>query len=130
MELKKLNHIAINTKNLEDTLAFYHDVLGFETGKTQQTDTFASTFLCKPNVCDIEIIHTLGDAAKSEILSNNLVDHIAFDVDDVRKHEEELKKTGLTIETGCTEMIELNTRLMKIRDPNGICISLRENIYL
>lgn len=125
MKIKALNHIAISTKDIVASITFYNTILGF-TLLEEQEDTLAKyAFMSMDGAFMIELIQWKDERPS---VSSCTIDHIALDVDDVVAAEQTLKEYGVApIESPC-ELEKFNTRLLKITDPNGICIALRENI--
>lgn len=124
MNLEKLNHFAITTCELDETIRFYHDVLGFTVESVLDDEHTRTVFMAKNGVCRIELIKKKPQSDTTM----GMFDHIAIDVDDVRGMEERLRSSGVEILQTSTEISASNTRLLKLLDPNGICIALREDI--
>jgi len=124
------NHFAINTKDYEQSLVFYRDILGFKHLNTVKKEDYSYTNLAGPGGSVIELIDTFGKAIETQKTNDDDVGiaHIAFDVVDVAAHEEALRKSNVEIVVSCNDMEEFNTRVVKFKDPNGIQIAFRENI--
>ena len=128
MDIKGLNHLAINTCDIEESIAFYRDILGFHLESIQAGNDIKTAFMLKDGVCKIEIIEKHDCAGETRRPEPTMVDHIAFDLDHVEAMEKELRSLGVTITEPFAELKEFNTRVLKIYDPSGICIALREDI--
>ena len=127
MRIKKINHIAIHTNALEETVEFYAKTLGFTVSSFSQDDQFHYVFMELDSVCTLELFRS----RQSESLADKGqtgVDHLAFDVDNVKAAELELLSQGVELEKPCAELPQFNTRLLMIKDPNGISIALREDL--
>jgi methylmalonyl-CoA/ethylmalonyl-CoA epimerase len=98
----KLNHIAIAVPNLKEATALYKDTMGAEVSKAQSlpkhgvTVVFVKTFNAK-----IELLEPLGVSSPiAEFLRRNPaggVHHLCFEVDDLLKSRDKLKKDGIRI---------------------------------
>ncbi|MES2519344.1 MAG: VOC family protein [Bacteroidota bacterium] len=100
MNIKKIQHIGIPVTNLERSESFYKR-LGFE-------DIMSSTFEHNKEKGNVkmmksgEVILEIYQMPESELTEirqrkNGHIDHVAFDVDDIDKTFESLKKANFTI---------------------------------
>lgn len=129
INIKGFNHIAINTRDFEQSLRFYRDILGFKQLDTVKTEHFSSTNLVGPGGSVIELIDMYEKPLKIQVDHDSVgVAHIAIDVIDVEAHEKELRRLNVKIQSPSTELKEFNTRVVKFNDPNGIEIAFREDI--
>lgn len=115
-----LSHITINTKNLDDAIAFYQTILGLHIvrdlrGKGPSNIVFLSDEQAAVN---IELIENKDDAYKGSGLS------IGFAVDNLDQAADNLKKKGIT--PGAVISPNPHTRFFFILDPNGVSIQLIE----
>lgn len=86
------------------------------------------TNLKMPGGCVLELVHAHRGGAGAGLRGEPLVDHIAFDVDDVAAAEAALRGKGVEILLPCTDMEVFNTRVVKCRDPNGMVVSFRKDL--
>jgi catechol 2,3-dioxygenase-like lactoylglutathione lyase family enzyme len=126
MKITGFNHFAIKTVDYRASLAFYRDILGFAQLETVDTEEAMFTNLMIPGGCVLELVdsHRGGSGLRGE----PLVDHIAFDVDDVAAAEKALRGQGVEIVLPCTDMEVFKTRVVKCRDPNGMIVSFRKDL--
>jgi catechol 2,3-dioxygenase-like lactoylglutathione lyase family enzyme len=126
MKITGFNHFAIKTVDYKASLAFYRDTLGFAQLETVDTEEAMFTNLLIPGGCVLELVdsHRGGAGPAGE----PLVDHIAFDVDDVAAAESALRGKGVDIVLPCTDMEVFNTRVVKCRDPNGMIVYFRKDL--
>lgn len=128
MEIKRLNHIAIATSKFEETIQFYRDVLGFTGSDPSPERGLRMIFLYGKDGVNFEIVE-LGPGEENSCVFDGK-NHIAFDVDDVKRVQEELTKKGVPLLCEMEDLPAFHTRVIKIRDPNHIVIALRQNINI
>lgn len=95
----KVHHIAITVNNLEESLNFYTNILGFKTVKSfERKDMGAKTTFVELNDFQIELWQFNDMITNSEPLDNIKVRgirHIAFEVTNLKDKIKELQKKGL-----------------------------------
>jgi catechol 2,3-dioxygenase-like lactoylglutathione lyase family enzyme len=128
MKITGFNHFAIRTVDYQASLAFYRDILGFTQLETVDTEEAMFTNLLMPGGCVLEFVYAHQGGKGADQRGEPLVDHIAFDVDDVEAAEEVLRRHGVDIVLSCTDMEIFNTRVVKCKDPNGVVVSFRKDI--
>ena len=124
--IKRIDHVEITTGNLEETLAFYINVLGFKIKERNKMD--------RPPLQEIDFL-TLGDTM-IEILGvkdpaplstqtwQTGYRMMALEVDDMDKTLAELKSKGG--EPTRPPMTMGKSKRAEIKDPNGLSIELRQ----
>jgi methylmalonyl-CoA epimerase len=133
--IKTIDHIGIITNNLQKSVEFYTDVLGFSVStKIEMDDTGFSAIFVEKNGSKIELIGYRGEIPKRsegiEIkmggVSIPINDHITFTVDDIGATVTELKEKGVEF---VLEPIQLEggMKLASFKDPNGVLIELVEH---
>ena len=123
MQVGQIHHVAINTEDIDKSIAFYRDILKLKRGPTVQMPEFALTYFEMPNGSSLELFDYKGSNARAEHKEEAVgLRHIAFIVRDVAEHEKELRKAGVTITLPTTELPELKMRVMLFLDPNGVTI--------
>jgi catechol 2,3-dioxygenase-like lactoylglutathione lyase family enzyme len=124
VKVRGFNHLAIQTLDLEASILFYRDVLGFILEDSVDAGEFTSTNLVVPDGSFVELVslHKPGPGRPG-----NIVDHIAFDVDDVEAAERALIQAGVEIVQPCTTLERFKSRVVKCRDPNGIILAFRQD---
>jgi catechol 2,3-dioxygenase-like lactoylglutathione lyase family enzyme len=114
LPLKSLHHVARRTKHLEQSIAFYRDVLGFREIPRPALG-FSGAWLFNYSL-QIHLLYdeTIGDPA-GQIYSRD--DHLAFFTDDVAAVERLLTEHGVPFRVN----IQADTGLKQIffRDPDG-----------
>src|SRR5659263_189229 len=102
--IKAIDHIGILTKDLQQSVEFYTDVLGFSiSNKIEMADVGLSAIFIEKNGSKIELMGYRGAIPKrSEGIEIELGgspipinDHITFSVDDIGVTVTELKEKGV-----------------------------------
>lgn len=97
--IKKIDHIGIAVKDLDETLKFYQDVLGMELAGTEVVEEQKVRVAFLPiGDTEIELLESTdkeGPIAKYIEKKGEGVQHIAYRVDDIEKAIEEMKEKGI-----------------------------------
>lgn len=99
--VNKVDHIGIAVKNLDETLKFYEDVLGFKcvAEEVVEEQKVRTAFLPLGDT-EIELLESTsedGPIAKFIEKKGEGIQHIAYKVDDIEKKLEELKAKGIRL---------------------------------
>jgi glyoxylase I family protein len=122
---KRIDHVEIVPKDIDETISFYTGVLGFKVKERNKMNM--------PSLSEISYL-TLGDTMV-ELLAfkapaagpdGPFVGYrmLALEVDDMDKTVEYLKTKGVAITRGPVTMGK--TKRAEIKDPSGISIELRQ----
>lgn len=126
-----IEHIALNCRDYQTSLAFYCDILGFTCLETVSLDDFNITYLAAPNGIRLELFDYVGnnrDIKREE--SDVGLRHLAFQVDDVAAEERRLRAAGVEIILPTTELPALKVRVLLLLDPNGITLEFCEPLQV
>jgi methylmalonyl-CoA epimerase len=133
--IKTIDHIGIMTNDLQKSVEFYTDVLGFSiSAKIEMEEVGLSAIFIEKNGSKIELMGYRGAIPKRsegiEIIMGGssipLNDHITFTVDDLGATVSELKGKG--IEFGLEPMqAEGGIKIAFFKDPNGVLMELMEH---
>lgn len=97
--VKKVDHIGIAVKNLEETLKFYEEVLGIKSVGTEIVEEQKVKVAFLPiEDTEIELLESTeedGPIAKFIEKRGEGIQHIAYKVDNIEKAIEELKAKGV-----------------------------------
>ena len=100
-KIKKLLHTRYRVNNLEQTVAFYRDVLGLqETGRHKSSRGSELVFMKAPE-SDEEIELCCYPASGPVQVQSDLT-HLAFEVDDLEAFVRQLEKKGAKLSDGPT----------------------------
>ena len=121
--LTGLHHVAINVRDLDKSVQWYTDVLGFAPLFPYDTETFHRRILRHPSGVVLGLTrhdHADGDADFNERRTG--LDHIAFGVstrDELDAWVARLDSAGVT-HSGVTETPATGSSLVAFRDPDNI----------
>jgi catechol 2,3-dioxygenase-like lactoylglutathione lyase family enzyme len=121
MGIKKLDHITIRTARLEETIAFYSQVLGMIVGPFPGGDLSRGAWIYDD--AGQPAVH-LGRMREEEAQTSGSgsIDHVAFEGDG---HDElAARLTGLGLDFKRNEVASINLRQLFVRDPNNILVEL------
>ncbi len=134
--IKAIDHIGIITNDLEKSVKFYSDVLGFSIAmKMEMAEAGLSVVFIEKAESRIELMEYRGrDAPKR---SNGVKiavgghsipvnDHISFSVDNMEDTVNELKEKGVVFNLKPVEL-EGGMKLTSFKDPDGVLIELIEH---
>jgi len=98
--MRKIEHIGIAVKNMEEANSLYEKLLGVAPYKQEEVlaeNVMTSFFRCGPN--KIELVAGKGGDAISKFIEKKGegIHHIAFDVPDIKEEMARLKKEGFTL---------------------------------
>ena len=140
--IRGIHHTAISTANLERSVAFYRDVLGFEqildfdwpegTANMNAThaldDTAGRVVLMKLGSSMIELFQfetpTPRPVDPDRPLCDHGITHLCLDVVDIDKEYERLSAAGMRFH--CAPVQTGDARMTYGRDPDGNAIELLE----
>jgi methylmalonyl-CoA epimerase len=132
--IKTIDHIGIMTNDLQQSVEFYTDVLGFSvSAKIEMEEIGFSAIFVEKNGGKIELIGYRGEIPKrSEGIeikmgggSIPINDHITFTVDDIEATVTELKEKGVGFVLEPIQ-VEGGMKIASFKDPNGVLIELVE----
>ena len=132
--IKTIDHIGIMTNDLQQSVEFYTDVLGFSVSTIEMDDVGLSAIFVEKNGSKIELMGYRGAIPKRskgiEIkLGGDLIpinDHITFSVDDIGATVTELKEKGVEFVLEPIQ-VEGGMKIASFKDPNGVLIELVEH---
>lgn len=127
MDIKGIDHFAINTKDFKKSIEFYRDKLGFEELNTVCQPEFDSVYLRLPGGGRLEVFNNKGKTKDVQTDDLNAgVKHIAFSVNDVARHEKLLAEKGIEVFLKTTELEDFNARILLFYDPDGTVLEFCE----
>jgi methylmalonyl-CoA/ethylmalonyl-CoA epimerase len=101
MMMKKIEHLGIAVKNLEQSVSLYEKLLGVPCYKTEAVESEGVTtafFKTGENKIELlEALHENSPIAKFLEKKGEGIHHVAFEVDDIYKEMERLKAQGFQL---------------------------------
>lgn len=103
MSVKKLLHTRMRVNDIEKSVRFYEAALGLKVDRRHTSPRGAQlVFLQTPNSEEeIELCQMPAGAASVQVQPDLM--HLAFEVDDLMKFADELKKKGFALSDGPTQ---------------------------
>lgn len=125
MKINHVDHIAINTKNIDESVAYYKKMFGFEEIYRADMGALDLVYLKVNENTRLELFDLRGNCEEG-CVSENLqgLRHIAFHVDDINAWNEALKEKGAEFTMELTRMEPIRCDGILIKDPNGVIIEL------
>ena len=125
MKINRIDHIAINTINIEESVEYYEKMFGLKEVKRADMGEVILVYL---EICPgsyLELFDLKGSCEKGSV-SENLqgVRHFSLDVDDIKEWEKHLKEHNADITMELTRMEQIRKDGILIRDPNGVIVEL------
>jgi methylmalonyl-CoA epimerase len=121
-----VDHVAITVKDMNRSLEFYTEKLGFTITRSSETPTMKTIFVGKGQV-QLELFALKQSSAKSvpELQQDEIgIKHIAFNVTDLDTLIEEFREKGIVF---ISEVRQAGTRRhIFFKDPDGITLQLLE----
>lgn len=132
--IKIMDHIGILTNDLQRSVEFYTDVLGFSISAKMEMDEVGLTIIfvekerSKIELMGYKNIPKRPENIQLEMGDNSLPinDHITFSVDDMEATVGELRKKNVTFDMDPIQL-EGGMKLASFKDPNGLLIELVEH---
>lgn len=129
MEIKRIEHMAINTIHFNKAVNFYRDIMGFQQLETIENGDSEITYFMLPDGARLELFDYGGkNDAPGKCDSSAGLRHLAFEVADVAAHENELRAKGVNITFPTTELKHLGVRVLLFQDPDGVTIEFCEKL--
>jgi len=125
--IKGLAHICIYTKNNQEAVKFYTEILGFKLIHQTELQSGFKFAIVRQGTCIIELLEP-KDVARSTQRLTGVIDHIAIEVDDINNAYENLKAKNVSFKTGVMDDPNLfgGVRIAFFRGPSGETFELFE----
>ncbi len=122
MRVKKLLHTRMRVSNMEQTIAFYREILGLEVVEQKVSPRGSQlAFLAVPN--SEELIELCSFPTSGPVQVQEDLVHLAFEVVDLDNTIQELQAKGVPITDGPTQASS-GSRFIFIDAPDGYEIEL------
>ena len=129
MSIKTLDHVNIRTAKLQETYAFYTEVLGLTlTAPAGIGDFKMGAWLCDQtqravvHVGSTDARYGDGKEGTPAAQGSGAVHHVAFECGDYEGMHRDLVSKGYPVRTN--EVTSIGLRQIIIQDPNGITVEL------
>ena len=116
--VKKLEHIGVMVKNMDESIRFYTEVIGMNLDRrVALNDTLELAFLTFPGQESVEV--ELVGRYDDKLTEHGIVNHIAFTVEDIEAEIARLKAAGVTMIDEEPKTILHGIKIAFFYGPNG-----------
>ncbi len=127
MKIQKINHVSINVNDVAKSLDFYGRVLGLKQQETVDCGEFDIIYFGLPDGSRLELFDYHGKNTGAARPDSEIgLRHLAFEVEDVAKHEAYLRTQGVEITLATCDLPNLGARVMLFLDPNNVTLEFCE----
>jgi catechol 2,3-dioxygenase-like lactoylglutathione lyase family enzyme len=127
--ISKIDHVSINVTDIHKSIDFYSRVLGLQQLQTVDCGDFDITYFAIPGGSRLELFDYHGsNSSASRDESEVGLRHLAFQVEHVAEHEEQLRLAGVEITLPTCDLPNLGMRVLLFLDPNGVTLEFCEKI--
>lgn len=127
MKIKCIDHISINTLDIQQSIDFYEYYFGFKEIERADMGEIELVYLKIDEHARLELFNLHGvtiDKDREE--TSKGLRHIAFKVDDIEAWNRDFKKKNAPFTMEITKMKPIRSIGILIEDPNGVIIELIE----
>jgi len=129
MKINTVNHIAINTMHIEESIKFYTEVLNFKLKEKIDIGDCVLVYIEVNKDTSIELFDLKGACIdRTPTDEDRGLRHIAFAVEDIAAWNEHLKSKGATFKLDLCEFTPVKKNIILIEDPDKVVIELCEDI--
>ncbi len=129
MDVKSVDHIAVNAVDIAQSIRFYEEVMGFPLVKRVPNGDNVLVYLRINADTMLELFdhekeikyHTPPEGASGTA-------HIALNVGDIRQWNEHLMKHNVEFTLPLCSLEHLGKNVLLFKDPNGVIIELCEDL--
>lgn len=123
----QFSHVSITVKDMEDSIKFYREVIGFElVSRREIPENKAEIAFLSDKVNKVRIELTYWKD-KKDWTSGDELDHLAFTVPNMEEAMKKFRREGVEIAREPYSLKGSTSKIAFIKDPNGIWIELIES---
>jgi glyoxylase I family protein len=127
LNIRTVDHIAVNVSDIHKSKAFYGGILGFEPLDAVDCGEFTIHYYRLPDGARLELFDYRGKSKRQSREDSDIgLRHLAFRVEDVAAHEQLLRQAGVTITLPTCDLPNLGARVLLFLDPDGVTIEFCE----
>ena len=129
MAVKRFDHVAINSTDIEKSRSFYTGILGLSAGESVDMGDVILHYLRLGDNSAVELFEykdkkNYNDLEKKE----GFVKHIAFNVDNIDELNQKLIKNNIQFEMDLCVLEPLKVKALLCYDPDGVIVELAQNV--
>ena len=129
MKVNYTQHLAVNTMDIEKSVRFYEDIMGFKRAASADMGDFTLVYMKVNDETSMELFDLRGVCTDGILPETQRgIRHIAFDVDSVAEWNAFLKEKGVKFIVDTVEMPQIGKRAIVVADPDGTVIELCEDM--
>jgi catechol 2,3-dioxygenase-like lactoylglutathione lyase family enzyme len=129
MTIKQIDHIAINTVNIDESVKFYSEVMGFEELRRVPNGDNVLVYMKINDSSTIELFDHEKQIDYSEHPgSASGTAHFAFSVNNIQEWNDHLIKHHVIFTLPLCPLEHLGKNVLLFKDPNGVVIELSEDL--
>jgi len=129
MTINQIDHIAINTVDIEESVKFYSEVLRFQELRRIPNGDSVLVYMQINDTNTIELFDHEKKIDYTEHPENaSGAAHIALSVNDINAWNEHLIKHNVTFTLPLCALEHLKKNVLLFKDPNGVVIELSEDL--
>lgn len=129
MAVCQVDHIAINSYNMKDSLNFYCGLLGLKQGKSVDMGELILNYVDLPDGSAIELFEFKDPGFYQTLTTDeNAVKHIALKVDEIEEMYATLVENQVPIDMELCELTPLGVKALLCKDPNGVVVELSQKL--
>jgi methylmalonyl-CoA/ethylmalonyl-CoA epimerase len=128
--LQRIDHIGIAVENLDETVAFYREVMGLEVSSTEVFNGMKIAFL-RVGDSELELLEDLtpdGVIARHVAKRGEGIQHVAYRVDDIDQALQDMRAKGIELIDGWPRPGARNARVAFLhpKSTKGVLIEFVE----
>lgn len=118
MAVHRIDHVTLNSSDLERSCGFYADGLGFDVQKMEGRGLTGAWLLLGGH----PYVHLVSRTPEQSSETSGLLDHFALEATDLAQTRERLQRAGVAYRENPVPEFELHQII--VRDPDGVKVEL------
>jgi catechol 2,3-dioxygenase-like lactoylglutathione lyase family enzyme len=135
MAITRFDHVAINSRDIAGSKAFYCGILGLAIDKSVDMGELVLHYIRLPDNSAIELFEHKDRKIYDELQAKEgceteprLVKHIAFNVDNIEELNQKLIQNNVKFEMDLCVLEKLKVKALLCFDPDGVIVELAQKI--
>ena len=130
MAIKRFDHVAINSRDIARSTAFYSGILGLAVGESVDMGKgLILHYMRLPDNSAIELFEhadrTIYDGLQTK---EGFAKHIAFNVDNIEELNQKLIQNNVKFEMALCVLEPLKAKALLCFDPDGVIVELTQKV--
>jgi len=129
MPVKRFDHVAINSKDINRSRFFYSEILGLAVGESVDMGNLILHYLLLPDNSTVELFEHKNRQVYEELRKEEgFVKHIALHVDNIEELNQKLINNNVKFEMDLCVLEPLRVQALLCLDPDGVIVELTQKI--